>query len=200
ALISFVPIAMISSTIALAGFILANDVNLGNSFDTWVVWWLADATGTLIIAPVVVLWAVTPLRPISKWSLSETVAVIVLATAIGIIAFSPLFGKDSISSNLNGLLPYRSLVGFLVLLPLMWAGLRGNQRNVATAAFIFCGIAVWGLSAGSRPFLGGDLNESLLVLFVLSMSTTVASHFGRSNCHAPGRGIPSAFYARPVEP
>jgi PAS domain S-box-containing protein len=173
ALISFVPTAMISSTIALAGFILANDVNVGNSFDTWVVWWLADATGTLIIAPVVVLWAVTSLRPISRWSLSETVAVIILATAIGIIAFSPLFDKDSISSNLNVLLPHRSLVGFLVLLPLMWAGLRGNQRNVATAAFIFCGIAMWGVSAGSRSFLRVDLNESLLVLFVLSMSTTV---------------------------
>src|SRR5262249_53487707 len=76
ALISFVPTAMISSTIALAGFILANNVNVGNAFDTWVVWWLADATGTLIIAPIIVLWAVTSLRSISKWSLSETVAVI----------------------------------------------------------------------------------------------------------------------------
>jgi len=26
----------------------------------------------------------------------------------------------------------------------MWAGLRGNRRNVATAALIFFGIAVWG--------------------------------------------------------
>ena len=173
ALISFAPTAMISSTITLAGFILANNVSLGSSFATWVAWWLADATGILIITPVVVLWAITPLRPISKWSLLETVAVIILATAIGITAYSPLFGSDFISSNLNGLLPYRSLVGFLVLLPLMWASSRGNQRNAATAAFIFCGIAVWGFSAGSSSFPKADLNELLLFLFVLSMSTTV---------------------------
>ena len=171
ALISFAPTAMISSTITLAGFILANDVSLESV--TWVVWWLADATGILIITPVVVLWAITPLRPISKWGLLETAAVIILATAIGITGYSPLFGSDFISSNLNGLLPYRSLVGFLVLLPLVWASLRGNQRNVATAAFIFCGIAVWGFSAGSSSFPKADLNGSLLFLFVLSMSTTV---------------------------
>ena len=29
-------------------------------------WWLADAAGGLIIAPVIVLWAMTPLRPFSK--------------------------------------------------------------------------------------------------------------------------------------
>jgi PAS domain S-box-containing protein len=173
ALISFAPTAMIGSTIALAGFILANDVSLRSSFLSWVAWWLADATGILIIVPVVVLWAPTPLRPITKWRLLETVAVIILATAIGIIAYSPLFGSDFVSSNLTDLIPYRSLVGFLVLLPLMWAGLRGNQRNVATAAFIFCGIAVWGFAAGSSSLPKADLNEQLLFLFVLSMSTTV---------------------------
>ncbi len=174
ALISFAPTAMISSTATLAGSILANNVSLGSSFATWVVWWLADATGILIVTPVVVLWAITPLRSISKWNLLETVVVIILATAIGVTAYSPLFGSDFISSNLNGLLPYRSLVGFLVLLPLMWASLRGSQRNVATAAFIFCVIAVWGFSAGSSSFPKTDPNETLLFLFVLSMSTTVS--------------------------
>src|SRR5262249_62016435 len=71
ALILFVPTAMISSTIALAGFILANDVNLGNWFDTWVVWWLADATGIFIIAPVVVLLPVLPLGTISRGIVSQ---------------------------------------------------------------------------------------------------------------------------------
>jgi hypothetical protein len=70
------------------------------------------------------------------------------------------------------LLPYRSLLGFLVLLPLMWAGLRGNRRNVATAALIFFGIAVWGFSVGSDPFPKTDLNGALLSLLVLSISVS----------------------------
>ena len=126
-----------------------------------------------MIAPVVVLWAMMPLRGSSKWNLLESVAVSALVSVIGIVAYSPLIGSDLISNDLNVLLPYRSLLGFLVLLPLMWAGLRGNRRNVATAALIFVGIAVWGFSVGNDPFPKADLNGALLSLFVLSISVSV---------------------------
>src|SRR6185436_14681946 len=146
---------------------------LAGSVVTWATWWLADAAGTLITAPVIVLWATRPLRPFFRWGLLETVAVFILSIAIGVIAYSPLIGNDLIGNDLDGLLPYRNLLGFLILLPLMWAGLRGNQRNVATAALIFCGMVIWGLSAGSGPFPKVHLNESLLLLLVLSICTTV---------------------------
>lgn len=92
---------------------------------------------------------------------------------IGILAYSPLVGTDLISNDLNLRLPYRSLLGFLVLLPLMWAGLRGNRGNVATAALIFSGMAAWGFSVGNDPFSKADLNEALLSLLVLSISVSV---------------------------
>src|SRR2546421_2516888 len=62
AIISFAPTTMISSTIVSAGFILANNLSFSDSVVTWLTWWLADAAGTLVIAPVVVLWAMMPLR------------------------------------------------------------------------------------------------------------------------------------------
>src|SRR5262249_40169249 len=68
---------------------------------------------------------------------------------------------------------HRGILGFLVLLPLMWAGLRGNRCSVAAAALIFVGMAVWGFSSGSDPFSKNDLNGALLSLFVLSMSVSV---------------------------
>src|SRR6476620_4509455 len=173
AIISFAPTTMISSTIALAAFILANKPGFSDSVGTWLTWWLADAAGTLVIAPVVVLWAMMPLRTFSKWNLLESVAVSILVSVIGIAAYSPLIGSNLISDDLNVLLPYRSLLRFLVLLPLMWAGLRGNQRNVATAALIFFGIAVWGFSVGSDPFPKTDPNGALLSLLVLSISVSV---------------------------
>jgi PAS domain S-box-containing protein len=173
AIISFAPTTMISSTVALAGFILANEPGFSDSVVTWLTWWLADAAGTLVIAPVVVLWAMMPLRGFSRWNLLELVAVSILASVIGIVAYSPLVGSSLIGNDLNVLLPYRSLLGFVVLLPLMWAGLRGNRRNVATAALIFFGIAVWGFSVGSDPFPKTDLNGALLSLLVLSISVSV---------------------------
>jgi PAS domain S-box-containing protein len=173
AIISFVPTSMISAFIALAGFILANKSSLSDSIVTWITWWLADAAGTLVIAPVVVLWAIMPLRSFAKWSLLESVAVLILVGVIAIVAYSSLIGGNLISDDLNVMLPHRSLLGFLVLLPLMWAGLVGNQRTVATAALIFCGIAIWGFSAGNDPFPKADLNGALLSLLVLSVSVSV---------------------------
>ena len=173
AIFSFVPTSMISAFIALAGFILANKSSLSDSIVTWVTWWLADAAGTLVIAPVVVLWAIMPLRRSAKWSLLESVAVLILVGVIAIVAYSPLIGRNLISDDLNVMLPHRSLLGFLVLLPLMWAGLAGNKRIVATAALIFCGIAIWGFSAGNDPFPKADLNGALLSLLVLSVSVSV---------------------------
>jgi integral membrane sensor domain MASE1 len=173
AIISFAPTTMISSAIVLAGFILADKLSLSDSVVTWLIWWLADAAGTLVIAPVVVLWAIIPLRSSSKWNLSESIAVSALVSIIGIVAYSPLIGSDIISNDLNVLLPYRNLLGFLVLLPMMWAGLRGNRCDVATAALIFFGMAVWGFSVGNDPFPTTDLNGALLSLLVLSISVSV---------------------------
>jgi PAS domain S-box-containing protein len=97
----------------------------------------------------------------------------ILVGVIGIVAYSPLIGSDLISSQLNVFLPYRSLLGFLVLVPLMWAGLRGGRRDVATAALIFLGIAVWGFSVGSDPFPKTDLNGARLSLLVLSIGVSL---------------------------
>jgi PAS domain S-box-containing protein len=173
AIISFLPTTMISSTIVVAGFILADKLSFSDSVATWLTWWLADAAGTLVIVPVVVLWAMMPLRGSSKWDLLESIAVSALVSIIGIVAYSPLIGSDLISNDLNVLLPYRSLPGFLVLLPLMWAGLRGSRWTVATAALIFVGTAVWGFSVGNDPFPKTDLNSALLSLLVLSICVSV---------------------------
>ena len=164
ALVSFAPTAIISSAAALGEIVLANDISFANSV-SWTIWWLADAAGSLIIVPVIVLWAMTPLRPFSKRHLTDAVAMFILAAAIGLLAFGPQ-ADDPV---LNSLQPYRSLLGFLILLPLMWAGLRGNQRNAATVVFIFCGIAVWGFAIGSNPFPKTDLIGSLLTPLSISV-------------------------------
>jgi PAS domain S-box-containing protein len=174
AILSFAPTTMISSTIALAGFILANKLRFPDSVVRWLAWWLADAAGTLVIAPVVALWAMTPFRSSSsKWNSLESIAVVALASIIGILAYSPLISRDLVNNDVNVLLAHRSLLAFLVLLPLMWAGLRGNRRNVATAALVFVGMALWGFSVGNDPFSKMDLTGALLSLFVLSISVSV---------------------------
>lgn len=173
AIIAFAPTTLISATIVSAEFVLSNKPTFPDSVVSWVIWWLADVAGTLIIAPLIMLWALVPLRRAFNWTLLESAALFCLSGIIGLVAFSPLFGPNFNNDYLNVLMTYRSLLGFLILLPMTWASLRGYRVDVATIAFIFSGFAVWGFSAGNDPFPEADPNGALLSLFVFSVSTTV---------------------------
>jgi PAS domain S-box-containing protein len=167
ALVTFAPTAMISAAMATAGLVLANDVGLANPVANWTARWLADASGTLLIAPVIVLWAIKPSRSWSRWSLVETTGVVIVTAAIGIAAFGPQAGSALMDSDFYALLPYRSLLAFLVVLPLLWASLRGNPRDAAAAAPAFCAIAAWGFGTSF------DFNGSPVLLFALVLATAL---------------------------
>jgi len=182
-LVCFGPVAVISSAVAMAGKILANDSGIADALNNWPMllstydtWWLADAGGSLVVAPVIVLWAATPLTALAKSptkpgatsNVLETAATLVAAAVIGVAAFSPLL--PVLGSVLDSLLPYRGMLEFLIVVPLMWAALRANQRDAATAALIFCGTA--GVSAGLGS--SADLTNSLLLLLALAISTSLA--------------------------
>ena len=92
-LISLVPTALIGSGLVVAALILAGNFGFTNSIEnplgTFVTWWLADAAGTVIIAPVIVLWVTTPLSPLPKLAALETIAIFIAAAVIGVVAYRP---------------------------------------------------------------------------------------------------------------
>ena len=214
ALVCFGPIAVVSSALAMIGTIagtmasklvageggfadvLANWPALLSNYDTW---WLADAGGSLVVTPVIVLWATatafgesaagktvvsstagsTGASKIAAIkaavqsagvgpSVAETAVILLAASVIGVLAFSPL--TPALGGSLDTLMPYRGLLGFLIVVPLMAAALRGNQRDAATAALIFCCIA--GVSAGFGS--SADLANSLVLLLALAVATSLA--------------------------
>jgi PAS domain S-box-containing protein len=178
ALVSMAPTAMISSAFAMAGIMgglmLADEPGLAGVtaasaselIRNYAIWWLADAAGTMMVTPVIVLWTITPLHPLSRSRALETAAVSGATAAIGFLAYSPSIGGD-----LNEMLPDRGLLGFLIVLPLLWTGLRGNPRDAATATLIFCGIEA--VAVGLRPAPPADAGGSLFLLFAITVSTSV---------------------------
>ncbi len=167
-LITFGVTAVISSVFALTGLVLANDVGFANPLATWTLWWLADATGTVIVAPVILLWAIKPNPPDSIWSPIETATLLLAAAAAGFIAYGPQLAGYFADGDLDYLLAYRGSLSFLIVLPLLWAALRGRQRDAAAVAATFYGIAVWGFATGGAAFPRAELNASTFLLLVLA--------------------------------
>jgi PAS domain S-box-containing protein len=167
--ISFAPTAAISSGIAIGAPAFADAVGVAHSLNpsmiTWIAWWLFDAVAMVMITPVVLLWAGTPLGRSPK-AIGEAAGILSAAIAIGVVSFSP-------SYYLDDLFPYRAALGIFVLCPLMWAALRGDQRNAATAALAFCACLLWGSSVGTSSFSSADLNRSLFSLVPLLIGSSV---------------------------
>ncbi|MDA9490733.1 two-component hybrid sensor and regulator [Bradyrhizobium sp. CCBAU 11361] len=155
----------ISASIGLTSLATAGYIDRTNFADAWVTWWLGDVTGALVIAPVIVLWASSHDHAFNRDDFMETVGVLATAAAVGLIAFSPLIAQT----------PGRDPLGFLAILPMLWAALRRGPRDTATVALVLAGITVWGTLTGGGPFTTADLNVSFLLVLMFLISITVPS-------------------------
>src|SRR5437899_278239 len=152
ALVGLGPSTMIGAVVGVGSLYLAADVEWGNFVALGAAWWLRDAAGALVITPVVVLCSVADFRGFNLDKVLASGATIVVASAVGLIAFSPL-----IEQSVN-----RSALGFLAVLPLLWAALRCGGRDTATAVLILSCFAAWGTLAGGAPLAGATLVQAPL--------------------------------------
>ncbi len=165
ALISLLAATPISATVGVGSLLAAGDADEAHALSIWATWWLGDLAGAAVVAPVIVLWAGGGVRPSSPRELRATAAIVAAASLVGIVAFSPLVGQSTIKDSL----------GFLSVVPLLWAALRGRRRDTATVALILAGFAVWGAISQVGPFARATQNDSFLLLLMFMMSTSVPS-------------------------
>jgi two-component sensor histidine kinase len=150
----------ISATIGVGSLFLGDYVAANNLVPVWLTWWMGDLAGALVVAPVILLWARSAPDQLTKTSIT-----FLAAAAVGVIAFSPLMYQT----------PARDPLGFLAILPLLWAALRRGPRDTATVALILASFAVWGTMAQGGPFARSNLNDSFLLLLMFVISTAVPS-------------------------
>jgi signal transduction histidine kinase/CheY-like chemotaxis protein len=163
ALICLAAATPLSATLGVGSLSLAGYVDRAQIAYTWMTWWLGDLAGAVVIAPVLILWAMRPSSILRGDELLKTGLVLAGTMAVGLVAFSPL-----VEQTVN-----RGPFGFLAILPLMWAALRRGQRDTATVALLLSCFAVWGTMSGEGPFARETLNESLLLLLMFMISTSV---------------------------
>jgi PAS domain S-box-containing protein len=164
-LVSVGPATVISATVGVVTLSVAGFAAWENFTPIWVTWWLGDAAGALVVTPVIVLWAHSEWRAFDRRETRAVMAVLLSAIAVGLIAFSPLLPRSQ----------YTSPLGFLTILPLVWAALRRGPRDTATVGLILTGFAIWSTIEQVGPFGDIGLNESFLLLLTFMISVSVPS-------------------------
>lgn len=170
----------ISATTGVIALSVAGLAQGGNATVIWTTWWLGDVAGALLVTPAIVLWS----RDIGDWQSKlqinyETILLLFVAAAIGIAVFGPLLPLE------NG----RSALGFVAVLPLLWAALRSGPRETAAVALTLSAFAIWGTSVGRGPFVQGTLNDSFLMLIAFIASATLPSLALSAALHSRERAL-----------
>ena len=138
-----------ATSLALAGF--ADWASYGA---IWLTWWLGDATGDLVFAPLVLLWSIASKRRWNKKEAAEVGALFLLLVLLSGLVFG---GWVEISAR-------NYPIAFICGLVVIWTAFRFTQRETATGIFILSAIAVWGTLHGFGPFVRETENQSLLAL------------------------------------
>src|SRR5438046_6422459 len=140
------------ATIGVTSLSLGGDASWERFGAIWLTWWLGDAAGALVVAPVLILWGrdrAVRLRRAGALELASLIGSVVLA---GWVVFGGLsWGWDY-------------PLTFLCILPLVVAAFRFGAREAATCVALLSVIANWGTLDGSGPFVRYTQNESLLLL------------------------------------
>jgi PAS domain S-box-containing protein len=162
----FVAIAALGSTIAptcaLLPIALKHPIGGMELFWNWWTWWQGDATGVILVAPLILSWAGPGTL---RWTREKVMEGVLLALLL-LVATHVVF-----SGGTEGRPAYGAT--FLIVPFVVWVAFRFSQREVTTAVAAISAIAVWyTLQRHLGPFSAPHVNESLLLLLVF-VSTVV---------------------------
>src|SRR5687767_10661835 len=127
---------LLSATIGASSLRLAGVIPPERFGVTWLAWWIGDAIGDLIVAPLLLCWF-TVRHAISRTRYVESLVLVVALGGAAVLVFGA---------------PAPAGAGFIqpyLLSPfLIWAALRFRQRGATAAIFLVSAIAIWGTALG----------------------------------------------------
>ncbi len=151
ALVAALVSAAFGPTSLRLGDVISTD-ELARVFRTWT---LSDASGVLVVAPVLLTWAARGLAGIGRREAFEGAVVLALLVVLAE-------------------LPPQRDVPYIVFPVLLWAALRFGPRGAATAILVVCSITVWNTAHEDGPFVRESITDSLLStqLFIATSALT----------------------------
>lgn len=146
---------LVSATFGVTSLCLTGFAQWADFGPVWLTWWLGDAGGAIIVAPLLMVWGNDP-RP-HGWDRGHALE---LGAFIVAVALTVLMVFSSASPFVGKAYP----TTFFVFPTLVWAAFRFGPR-AATAALAFLSTtATWSTLHGFGPFASIPPNEALLLL------------------------------------
>lgn len=118
----------------------------------WLMWWLGDAMGVLIVTPLVLTF--TGLMAI--WEdrrLVEFACLLLGAAGSALVIFDARFGLMRADVFAFGVFPF-----------VLWGAIRFEAPGAAIVSFLISAITVWGTAHGFSPFIRGNALQNAILL------------------------------------
>ncbi len=138
---------MVGVSIGTASLYLGGLIHRAALGSIWRTWWLGDAIGILVIAPLPLVWT-TPPYPLwrARRLVEASLGSAMLASITWQVFRQPWSAPVATHSLTYFVFPF-----------LMWAAIRFDQRGGTAATLIVAAIAIWKTVQGTGPFSYGDL-------------------------------------------
>jgi len=142
---------LVSATIGVTSLCLGG-VHPWTSFGRlWPVWWIGDAMGDAVMAPVLLVWASIPRPGWPPIRRAEGAGLLMAVVGVGLSVFTGRGG---------GIYPLHYTIFPLVI----WAAFRLGQQGTTVVTLVSLMLAIAGTVAGRGPFVQGTTHEGLILL------------------------------------
>jgi signal transduction histidine kinase len=145
---------LVSATIGSLSLFAGGIISASALNETWFSWWVGNALGNLIVAPLILVLSARFQSPLVPQRLIKAAAPVMLLVTASFFVFYglPRFGVE----------PFRFY--YIVFPMLVWIALKFGQRGGVVATFVVSIIAIWSTIATHDTSSDITLGQSLLLL------------------------------------
>jgi PAS domain S-box-containing protein len=155
---------LVSATVGVTSLCLGGVVPCAAFAELWSVWWVGDAVGALIVAPLILVWvSMTPRR----WPLGRVLEALALLAGVVVVSLTVFVGAFNFWPGSYPL--HYTVFPFVIA-----AAMRFGQRGASTVTFVASTLVIWSTVNGFGPFAVGTLDERLVMvqLFMAVVAVT----------------------------
>ena len=156
---------LVAATIGTGCLVAGGAASRAHAGVIWLTWWLGDAGGDFVVAPLILLARASYGM---RWSLARVAEAAALGATCGLVALA-VFGP-LLSLGVN-----RYPLAFVPMPVFIWAALRFGRRGAAIAVAVVYAVAVRATLSGFGPFARYGPNEALLLLEVFTIVASLTA-------------------------